>query len=174
MMKLLVPLVIALVGLGAGVGAGIALRPAPEEHADAEAACEHPPCEAEAPDPFAEGGHESPGPDVELAYVPLEKPFVVPVFDGEKVVAMVVLSLSVEVPADHEPEAAVAAIEPRLRDALLKAMFLHANSDGFNGTFTSGRKIEDLKASLLTSARRVMGKEAVFGVLITEIARQDV
>ena len=29
MMKLLVPLVIALVGLGAGVGAGIALKPAP-------------------------------------------------------------------------------------------------------------------------------------------------
>ena len=38
MMKLLVPLVIALVGLGAGVGAGIALKPAPEEHAGAEAA----------------------------------------------------------------------------------------------------------------------------------------
>ena len=32
----------------------------------------------------------------ELAYVPMDKPFVVPVFAGEKVVAMVVLSLSVE------------------------------------------------------------------------------
>jgi len=158
MMKLLVPLVIALVGLGAGVGAGIALKPAPEEHAGAEAA----------------GVHDRPGEDVELAYVPLQKPFVVPVFDGEKVVAMVVLSLSVEVPADHEPEAMVEAIEPRLRDGLLKAMFLHANSDGFNGTFTTGRKIEDLKASLLASARQVMGRDAVFDVLITDIARQDV
>ena len=173
MMKLLVPLVIALVGLGAGVGAGIALKPAPEEHAGAEAACEHPPCEDAAPDPFAAGGHDRPGEDVELAYVPLQKPFVVPVFDGEKVVAMVVLSLSVEVPADHEPEAMVEAIEPRLRDGLLKAMFLHANSDGFNGTFTTGRKIEDLKASLLASARQVMGRDAVFDVLITDIARQD-
>jgi hypothetical protein len=174
MMKLLVPLVIALVGLGAGVGAGIALKPAPEEHAGAEAACEHPPCEDAAPDPFAAGGHDRPSEDVELAYVPLQKPFVVPVFDGEKVVAMVVLSLSVEVPADHEPEAMVEAIEPRLRDGLLKAMFLHANSDGFNGTFTTGRKIEDLKASLLASARQVMGRDAVFDVLITDIARQDV
>jgi len=174
MMKLLVPLVIALVGLGAGVGAGIALKPAPEEHAGAETACEHPPCEAEAADPFLTAGKDGPGEDVELAYVPLQKPFVVPVFDGEKVVAMVVLSLSVEVPADHEPEATVEAIEPRLRDALLKAMFLHANSDGFNGTFTTGRKIEDLKAALLASARQVMGPEGVYDVLITDIARQDV
>ena len=173
MMKLLVPLVIALVGLGAGVGAGIALKPAPEEHAEA-ASCEHPPCEDAAHDPFAAGGHDGPGEDVELAYVPLQKPFVVPVFDGDKVVAMVVLSLSVEVPADHEPEAVVEAIEPRLRDGLLKAMFLHANSDGFSGTFTTGRKIEDLKASLLASARQVMGRDAVFDVLITDIARQDV
>lgn len=173
MMKLLVPLVIALVGLGAGVGAGIALKPAPEEPAQA-ASCEHPPCEAATPDPFAAGGHDRPGEGLELAYVPLQKPFVVPVFDGEKVVAMVVLSISVEVPADHEPEATVEAIEPRLRDALLKSMFLHANSDGFSGTFTTGRKIEDLKASLLASAREVMGQEGVFEVLITEIARQDV
>ena len=173
MMKLLVPLVIALVGLGAGVGAGIALKPAPEEHAEA-AACGDPPCEDAAHDPFAVSGHDGPGADVELAYVPLQKPFVVPVFDGEKVVAMVVLSVSVEVPADDAPESVVEAIEPRLRDAFLKAMFLHANSDGFSGTFTTGRKIEDLKASLLASARQVMGSDAVFGVLITDIARQDV
>jgi flagellar FliL protein len=174
MKRLLVPLVIAVMGLGAGVGAGIALKPAPEEQAEAATDCAQPPCEEAAQDPFAPPVHDGPGEDVDLAYVPLQKPFVVPVFDGDKVVAMVVLSLSVEVPADHEPEARVGAIEPRLRDALLKAMFLHANSDGFNGTFTTGRKIADLKASLLASARQVMGQEGVFDVLITEIARQDV
>lgn len=173
-MKLLIPLVIALLGLGAGVGAGLALKPAPEEQPEAEAGCEHPPCDPEAPDPFAAGGHDRPDADMELAYVPLQKPFVVPVFNGDKVIAMVVLSLSVEVPADHEPEAMVEAIEPRLRDSLLKAMFLHANSDGFNGSFTTGRKIDDLKAALLASARQVMGQTGVYDVLITEIARQDV
>ena len=39
----------------------------------------------------------------ELAYVPMDKPFVVPVFAGEKVVAMVVLSLSVETETEAAP-----------------------------------------------------------------------
>ena len=51
-MKLLLPLVIALLGLGAGVGAGLALKPAPEpEHAAACPEHSEPPCEPAAGDP---------------------------------------------------------------------------------------------------------------------------
>jgi flagellar protein FliL len=52
-------------------------------------------------------------------------------------------------------------------------MFRHANSGGFNGSFTAGRKIEDLKSALLVAAREAMPGAPVDEVLITEIARQD-
>jgi flagellar protein FliL len=182
-MKKLMPLVIALLGLGAGVGAGLALKPAPEEEhvadcaepaegaEEAKAETEMAGCEPGEHDPFAPAEtHEKKKPS-ELAYVPIDKPFVVPVFKGEQMVAMVVMSLSVETETEAAPE--VAAVEPRLRDQFLKVMFRHANSGGFDGSFTSGRKMEDLKSALLGAAREVMSETPVEEVLITEIARQD-
>ena len=167
-MKLLLPLIIALLGLGAGVGAGLALKPAPEPEREI-ADCAEPPCE---PDPFAPVPMEKPNPEGELAYVAMEKPFVVPVFSGEKVTAMVVISLSVEVGADAAQ--VVQDVQPRLRDSFLKVMFRHANSGGFDGSFTSGQKMEDLKSGLLAAAGEIGEKLEIHEVLVTEIARQDV
>ena len=135
--------------------------------ADTVADCVPPEADPLAPD---DEGHDK-KPAAELAYVPMDKPFVVPVFKGEKVVAMVVMSLSVE--TETEAAQTVEAVEPRLRDSFLKVMFRHANSGGFDGSFTTGRKIEDLKSALLGAAREVMSETPVEEVLITEIARQD-
>jgi hypothetical protein len=152
-MKKILPVLLALVGLGAGVGAGLALRPAPEPHA----------AEGGVPEVAEEEAH--------FAAVPLGKPFVVPVFKDGASVAMVVLSLAIEV----EPEAAeeVAAMEPKLRDGFLKVMFRHANSGGFDGDFTEGPAIDDLRASLRKTLRTLLPDAPTGAVLITEIARQD-
>lgn len=189
MKKILTPLLLALVGLGTGVGAGIALKPAPapaaaaacvppaaaegEHGEEAPAAAE--PCPPAEADPFApaahaetEGGHGG----EDLAYVTMDKPFVVPVFKGEKVVAMVVVSVSVETDTHSAPT--VEGVKPRLRDSFLKAMFRHANSGGFDGSFTAGTKMDDLKSALLAAARTILPGAPVDEVLITEIARQDV
>lgn len=174
-MKLLVPLVIAIVGLGAGVGAGLVLKPPPEEAEMEAAACVddgHGGCVEAEVDPFRAGAEAEVHIEGEPYYVAMEKPFVVPVFDGERVVAMVVLTVSVETAADSAP--AVEAVEPRLRDRFLKAMFRHANTGGFDGSFTSGQKMDDLKSALVNAAREVMGSEPVGDVLITDVARQDV
>jgi hypothetical protein len=189
-MKALMPLLIALLGLGAGVGAGLMLKPAPVPEETACAAPEPPsehaaeaeeagtedahadPCAPAAPDPFAPAPAAEKKPAAELAYVPMDKPFVVPVFAGEKVTAMVVLSLSVETEAEAAHD--VEAVEPRLRDSFLKVMFRHANSGGFDGSFTSGRKMDDLKSAQLNAAREVMAETPVEEILITEIARQEV
>ncbi|HRO10637.1 flagellar basal body-associated FliL family protein [Amaricoccus sp.] len=179
-MKKLAPLLIALLGLGVGVGVGLALKPAPEP--EVAAAC--PPAEGEAEakaevacpadgaDPFAPTKpEEKKKKAAELAYVQMDKPFVVPIFAGEKVAAMVVVSLSVE--TDTEGAHDVEALKPRLRDGFLKVMFRHANSGGFDGSFTSGRKMDDLKSALLRSAQEIVPGTLVEEVLITEIARQD-
>lgn len=202
-MKKLMPVLIALLGLVAGVGAGLALKPAPEPEAHADAcapageAGAHPtetahaapagdaeqhaaeaaavPCPPD--DPFAEtaegDGHgDAKDEAAEVSYVPIEKPFIVPIFAGEKTVAMVVLSLSIATEGE-KGAGAVEALQPRLRDSFLKVMFRHANSGGFDGSYTSGRKIEDLKSALLVAAREVVHEAPVDEVLITEIARQD-
>ncbi len=187
-MKLLTPILLALLGLGAGVGAGIALKPAPAPEATA---CAEPhaaeagedghaaggeaaaPCPPAVADPFAPAAHAAEkGHGGEPAYVEMDKPFVVPVFKADKIVAMVVLSLSVE--TDTEAAPTVEGVKPRLRDSFLETMFRHANSGGFDGSFTAGTKMEDLKAALLQVARTILPDTPVDEVLITGIARQDV
>lgn len=43
MIRKLIPVVLALMGVGVGVGAGVVLRPAPPEPTAEEGAAEHPP-----------------------------------------------------------------------------------------------------------------------------------
>lgn len=180
-MKLLIPVILALLGLGTGVGAGLVLKPAPAEADMAHAGEAHcAPAEGDAEeecapakaDPFdghpKDDGHKA----EKYTYVPIEKPFIVPVFSGEKVAAMVVMSLSVA--TDEEAAKKVTDIAPRLRDRFLNVMFLHSNTGGFDGSFTQGRKMEDLKSALLKAAREVLDKAPVGDVLITDIVRQDV
>jgi len=52
-------------------------------------------------------------------------------------------------------------------------MFLHANSGGFDGQFTSSEAMKDLRGSLLEAARKVIGDD-IYSVLVTDILRQDI
>lgn len=182
-MKKLVPVLIAVLGLCVGIGGGMALKPVPEAMADVCVApvgdvaeddvVEDDAATCAAPDAFApEVAEARSGKAAEVSYVPIEKPFVVPIFAGNKTVAMVVMSVSI---AAEGPKAATEfeAVEPRLRDSFLKVMFRHANSGGFDGSYTTGRKIEDLKSALLGAARELVPGAPVDAVLITEIARQE-
>ncbi|MFN3971541.1 MAG: flagellar basal body-associated FliL family protein [Gemmobacter sp.] len=151
-MRKLIPLIVAFLGLGLGAGAGIVLRPASSEAVDGDATMTAPPSPAV------------------LDYVKLPNQFVVPVVEGGRVVAMVILSLSLEVrPGSSE---IVYAREPKLRDALLQVMFDHANSGGFRGSFTDGSNLVVLRQALRETAVRVMGN-VVNDVLISDIVRQD-
>jgi hypothetical protein len=172
-MRIIVPAGIALLGLGTGLAAGLALKPPPEVVAGAET------CAPSCPETPADGRLErlslgSGGRDARPAvYVALDKPFVVPVFEDGRVAAMVVVSVSIEISANRKLEAGIKAVAPRLRDSFLKAMFRHANSNGFGGSFTSGRQMDDLKSALLAAAGEVLGDGRVNEVLITDITRQD-
>ena len=150
----LLPVLLALIGLGGGLGAGMMLRPASETPAEAEAAAEHAPAESAAP------------PD----YVKLNNQFIVPLVDGGRVASMVVLSLSLEVTSGHTAD--IYAREPKLRDAFLQVLFDHANTGGFRGSFTDGSNLVLLRQALKEKATSVAG-DLVTDVLITEIARQD-
>lgn len=161
MIRKLVPILLALIGLGGGVGAGIALRPAPvvEEVAAEENA-------TPAPEEAPVEGEETALPE----YVKLNNQFVVPVLQDGRVASMVIMSLNLEVrPGTNEQ---VYAREPKLRDAFLQVMFDHANSGGFNGSFTDGSNLILLRKALLEAAQSAVGP-IVTDVLISDIVRQD-
>ncbi|MDZ4093318.1 MAG: flagellar basal body-associated FliL family protein [Paracoccaceae bacterium] len=150
MMRKFIPIILVLFGLAAGVGAGAFLRPAPEVTEEKEAETLAP---AHPPD-----------------YVKINNQFVVPVVEGGRVSAMVILSLSLEVTQGSTE--AIYAKEPKLRDGFLQVLFDHANAGGFRGTFTDGANLVILRSALLEAAQKVMGN-IVSDVLIVDIARQD-
>ncbi|MGL4238151.1 flagellar basal body-associated FliL family protein [Tabrizicola sp.] len=170
MMGKLLPILLAVVGLGGGVGAGLFLRPAAPAAENAEAghdgdhAAE--PEHAEAEEHSEDDDHAESGPD----YVKMNNQFVVPVVEEGRVAAMVVLSLSLEVEAGNTE--AVYQREPKLRDAFLQVLFDHANIGGFSGSFTDGSNLVVLRTSLKEAAAMILGT-VVNDVLITDIARQD-
>lgn len=170
-MRKLLPVLLALAGLGLGGGAGFVLRPTADEIVEIN------PCgedevhgEAVAEDHAKDAGHVDEDAAAVHEYVKLNNQFVVPVVEKSDVVALVILSISLEVAAGNSE--AVFLREPKLRDVFLQVLFDHANAGGFDGAFTQSNNMDVLRSSLLEVARRIMGA-VVTDVLIVDIVRQD-
>ena len=168
MLRKLLPIVLALIGTAAGVGAGLFLIP-PEQTEQAITA-------EPASDPdyglqtasLDRKPRDNASDDTE--YVKMNNQFVVPIMGKDRVEALIVAALSIEVTAGTS--GIVYEKEPKLRDVFLQQFFDHANIGGFEGAFTAGERMGILRSALLDVARSVLGPD-VRDVLITEIARQD-
>lgn len=167
-MKLLVPLALGLAGLGGGLAAGHFLRPPSPEAAAAQTAA--PPADPAAEAAALAGAPPPFDPAAKRDYVKLDRQFVVPVVSDRTVGALMILTLSVEV--EEGLGAEVIGREPKLRDMFLRVMFRHAQSGGFDGAFTAGPAMRDLRGALVEAARSVIGP-GVHDVLVTDILRQD-
>jgi hypothetical protein len=179
MLRLILPLVLALGGLAAGLAAGHFLKPEAvaakdgdrEAEADAAAGDDDAHADAALGKDDAHGQDDAKEPDPSAnEFVKMNNQFVVPVVAGGRVDSLVILSLSLEV----EPGTtdAVYAREPKLRDSFLQVLFDHANTGGFAGTYTDGTALQALRRALLEAARKVLGASVV-DVLISDILRQD-
>ncbi len=164
-MRKLLPILLALIGLGGGVGAGLALKPAPEmTEMPAEGGTEGHPVAAAAPAPAPAAAAS------DLEFVKLNNQFVVPVVSDGRVSSLVVMSVSLQVGTGGRET--VFAREPKLRDGFLQVLFEHANAGGFNGSFTTSENLRTLRRALLESAQSILG-EIVSDILIMDIMRQD-
>ncbi len=148
-MKKVLLLLLPVVAFGGGAFGGLMVKPPPETEPTPE-------------EPAEEA--------VETEAVRLPNQFVVPVVRDGRVVAMVVMSLSVEIAVGMTD--AVFAAEPKLRDAMLAVLFDHANAGGFDGSFTETANLDLLRAALKEAAQAQLGAD-VRGILILELARQD-
>lgn len=164
----LLPVLLVIIGTGGGVGAGLFLKPAPEEKA-MEAHSDELEHEVVASDDMHKAGSEENQEEIE--YVKLNNQFLVPVVADQLIESLVVMSLSIEVSAGQSEM--IYAREPKLRDAFLQVLFDHANIGGFRGEFTSAKNLDVLRTALTEVAQKIAG-DTVSGILITDIARQDV
>ena len=169
-MKFILPILLLLVGTGGGVAAGLFLSPPASDPQD-EAAMG--PCGENGEMPPEDVAGETPDTPETMGkeYARLNNQFVIPVVTDESVVALVVVSLSVEVPTGQQET--VFSQEPKLRDAFLQVLFDHANLGGFDGQFTASANMRNLRTALRNVAREAIG-DVVSDVLILEMVRQDV
>ncbi|MEM9434363.1 MAG: flagellar basal body-associated FliL family protein [Pseudomonadota bacterium] len=172
-MKKLLPLIFALVGLGAGIAGGMVLKPepAPEEKSAGKEDGKDTDKDASKDTGKEEAaGEKDAGDTSSSAFVKINNQFVVPVVKGERVQALVVLSISLETQQQFTER--LYDQEPKLRDAFLRVMFDHAYAGGFGGAFTASPTLDSLRAALLESSRPIV-EDAIKSVLITDIVRQD-
>ncbi|MFT4012845.1 MAG: hypothetical protein QM682_05460 [Paracoccus sp. (in: a-proteobacteria)] len=138
------------------------------------------PGEAAEPIPHAEGapadaahgaetGHDATD-ESSAASFRFPNQFFVPILRNGATLGVMVLTLSLAIPSDLTAD--IEAKEAVLRDALLNALLIEANTGGFDGNFTSEPSLSRLRASLLTAAKRA-GDARISRVLIEDIARQD-
>ena len=152
----IIPVLLILLGIGGGVGAGLYLRPVPEITEIV----------AEDATPLPRTGTP---PGVELGVFEFPNQFMVPLIVEDRIATVVVLSLALEI--DDAQRALVTVNLPRLRDAMLQIMFDHANLGGFQGVFTANSTLGTLRSALLEAGQKTLGRDVVFGVLVTDILR---
>ncbi len=162
----ILPILLALIGLAAGGGAGYFLKPAPEPEVELSNPCG----DADADTASHEVPKTPAEADVESEFVKINNQFVIPIVKEEKVTALVVLSLSLDVTTGSRET--VYLREPKLRDEFLQVMFNHANTGGFDGVFTQTSRLTTLRRALREVATSILG-DVVHDVLVTNIVRQD-
>ena len=177
MIRLLLPVILLLAGLGGGVVAGKMMSGGGEETAadshsedDGHGGDEGHGAEEDDGHGSSDGHGEEADPNSPYEYVRLNNQFVVPLIRHGSVRSLVVLTLTIEVESGENE--LVYDREPRLRDALLRVMFSHANVGGFDGSFTAVESMAPLREGLREAARQVLGAVA-HDVLIMDIVRQD-
>lgn len=163
-MKKLLPILIALLGLGGGVAAGTILKPAEAVLTEADMSDGAHGADAAAGD----DGHGAVDDD-NIVYVGLDKPFFVPVMRHGRTNTLVRLDIHLEVPEDLEED--VKKHDPKLRDAFLRTVMNFSHEGGFSRVH-GGEGFTILRDDLLLSARQILGP-SVKTVLIGEILARD-
>lgn len=167
----ILPLLFLLLGAGGGIGAGLFLSPAaqPSSEIAEQAANDTHTTKNEGHSSQADSHAGVPDPSA-TEFVKMSNQFVIPVVKNDKIVALVVVSLSLETRLGVSEE--IYAREPKLRDAFLRVLFDHANMGGFHGAFTRAETMDLLRTALRQVAQKEMGPN-VTDVLIVDIIRQD-
>ena len=97
--------------------------------------------------------------------------FIVPVIENNGTNALMIIDINLEV-APSATEIAYSQ-EPKLRDALLRALLTASNDGLFSAQLIEGDNLEVIRSRLLKAVRKILDDD-VSQVLILSVARQNV
>lgn len=182
-MRLILPLVLALLGVVGGGALGMMLKPEPTEaeaadkggdgdkqvgdKGDAGAAIET--ADAKKSGPL--GLHRPPQRAADSLYVPIAQKLIVPTRGRMGRKAFVALDATLEVAPEKKEW--VSTHEPKTIDAFLRVMIAFAATGAFEDHQQTAMALEDLNDALLTAAQAVLGEDAVRAVLIANLVTQE-
>ena len=196
-MRLILPVILAILGVVGGGAVGMMLKPDPaamaeEEHgkgekghADKDHGDEHGDAHGDGYGHSGQKGHAEAGHGgkkhftglrrplskaTDSLYHPIEKKLIVPIQRGNGRKAFVVLDVTLEVAPEELHH--VEEHEPKIIDAFLRVMIAFSATGAFNHHAETAMSIDDLSDALQNSAEAVLG-HAVRGVLISNLITQD-
>lgn len=102
-------------------------------------------------------------------FLKFSRQFVVPIMEDGKPKAMMILDVMVEL--DENVGEGVYAEEPRLRDAVLRALLKQSGAGGFGDLFEQPEVLEATRAAILEETRTVIGDGAK-SILIMDVGYQ--
>lgn len=161
MIRKLILVLLPLLALLGGAFAGERLRAPPPGPPGAPQEAAEGPAEGTTPAPTS--------PTAEVDWFTFPSQFFVPLVRQGDMSAIMILTLVLE--TDKGQIEALGRQEHRLRDALLRALMIHANTGGFDGNYTVDRNLQTLRDSLLSAARSATDVP-VRAVLIQDPAQQ--
>ncbi|MEO1291229.1 MAG: flagellar basal body-associated FliL family protein [Pseudomonadota bacterium] len=181
MLKLLIPVILALLGVAGGAAVGIVMKPPLETKEGDEKGAKDKGKDAEEDmtyydphedDPFASIERDEEG-EPTSEYVEISRRFVVPLIErsasGRLKKSMIAINFTLEM----EPGKTGLAVqhEPKIRDVLLRTLISFASTGAFDETANPHSTMKELRRELRKAARGVLGK-SVRDVLIGELIKQ--
>ena len=182
-MKMLLPILLAVIGVAVGGAVGYAFKPAPEpteehvvdgEHAGASENGEtagHGQTKANGHgDTNASGLSEELSEATDSEYIALSRKLIVPFTRENGKKAFVAIDITLEM----APEAGHRATdhEPKILDAFLRTLVSFAATGAFDDHAAASHTLRELNSELLKAARAVLGT-SVRAVLISNLLTQD-
>lgn len=169
-MRLLLPIILAVLGVVGGGYVGLTLKPAPEpkttEQKSGDASAE----KAKEDEVSAAPLSRRPSKATDSSYVALDQKLIVPIRRANGRKAFVALDATLEI--DPKKEDWVKAHQPKTVDAFLRVMIAFAATGAFDDHAETAMALDDLNDALLTTAEAVLG-DAVRAVLISNLITQD-
>lgn len=181
---MLLPILLAVIGIAVGGAVGYAFKPAPEpteDHAEggekAAAAGEHGAEAGQGGDKKgakAAGNHggfaDALSEATDSAYVALSRKLIVPFTRENGKKAFVAIDLTLEMAPEDSHRAT--EHEPKILDAFLRTLVSFAATGAFDDHAAASHTLRELNSELLKAARAVLG-ESVRAVLISNLLTQD-
>ena len=151
----IIAIILQAAGVGAGVYFGMKMKAPPAAIVSTDDGHgEHAEGDGHGDDKKGKGDHgksDGHGDDSDYGFLKFSRPFIVPVMDGDESDSLVVIDINLEMPPSTTETSY--ALEPKLRDAILRSLLALSNEGAFSGRLLEEENLDGVRTRLLEAAK---------------------